>query len=125
MLMTRIVGIGCDIIKVERIKKAVKSPSFLIKIFSENERLYFKSFAHPWPVIAGHFAAKEAVAKALGTGFSQGLTFQDIKIEHNSLGKPLAILSDKSALKWPQLKLELSISHELDYAVAYAIAFES
>ena len=73
--------------------------------------------------MAGRFAAKEAVAKALGTGF-RGFDFKDIEIDRTTLGKPIVILKGKAKLiakKEGQYNIHLSISHGEDSAVAYAI----
>lgn len=116
------IGIGCDIVQVARIKSACANDLFLKKVFCECERGYFSKYSDPWPIIAGHFAAKEAMAKSLGTGFSEGVSFCDLWVEHDSLGRPLAMASPKIITRWPLLKIELSISHEADYAIAYALA---
>lgn len=98
--------IGNDIVLISRIEKSIKSPSFLNKVFTENERLYCKKAEN----FAGLFAAKEAYFKALGTGIK--LLLSDIEICHNDNGKPYFNGIDNC---------DLSISHDGDYAIATVI----
>lgn len=120
-----IIGIGTDIIEIKRIQEAVlKTPSFLNKIFTHQERSYFKSKSNRAETIAGIFAAKEAVSKALGTGFRQ-FSPSDIEIIPDKLGKPEVYLLNKADELKSTLgitNLQVSISHCKDYAVAYVIA---
>jgi holo-[acyl-carrier protein] synthase len=119
-----ITGIGTDIVEIHRIKDAVeKRKGFLEKIFNESEIEYLKRRNMRPEYIAGRFAAKEAVSKALGTGF-RGFDFKDIVIERTALGKPIVELKGKAkmiALKNGDYKLYLSISHCNEYATAYAV----
>lgn len=108
--------IGVDIIEIERLRQAVQDPAFVERIFTEKEREYCEKSADNAPRYAGRFAAKEAIAKALGTGFGKELAFLDIEILPNSKGAPQVSLKNQS------LKIELSISHCKSYAVAFAIA---
>ena len=96
---------------------------FLEKIFTASELEYLKSRNLRAEYVAGRFAAKEAVAKALGTGF-RGFDFKDIEIDRTTLGKPIVVLKGKAkiiAKKEGQYNIHLSISHGEDSAVAYAI----
>lgn len=119
-----IIGIGTDIVEIPRIKKAIeRSPDFIKKMFTKNEIEYFNSRNMRVESIAGRFAAKEAVAKALGTGF-RGFDFKDIEIDRTTLGKPIAFLKGKAKKmdkKWGKYKIHLSISHSKENAIAYAI----
>lgn len=119
-----IAGIGTDIIEICRIKEAVdKNLNFLDRVFDKNELEYFKSRGMRAEYIAGRFAAKEAIAKALGTGFRQ-FNLKDIVIDRTALGKPIVILKGKAkqiAEKCGEYKMHLSISHSKDNAIAYAI----
>ena len=88
-----IIGIGTDIIEIERIEIAVKrTKGFINKLFTENEINIFESRGFKSEVIAGNFAAKEAVSKALGTGF-RGFGVKDIEILRDELGKPVVNLN--------------------------------
>ncbi|AEB75092.1 holo-ACP synthase [Clostridium botulinum] len=119
-----IIGIGTDIVEIERIQKAInRNPNFITKLFTKNEIEYFKSRNMRPEFVAGRFAAKEAVSKALGTGF-RGFEFKDIEIENNILGKPMVNLKGKAKKidkKWGNYKIHLSISHGRENAIAYAI----
>lgn len=117
-----IVGIGIDIIEVERIKKACCSLCFLQRVFTEEERKYFEKCGNNPQTIAGNFAAKEAVMKALGTGFNVG--WKNIEILHCPNGKPYVNLYDRAAYRLSCIrgkKVWVSISHIRGLAVAQAI----
>lgn len=119
-----IVGVGIDIIEIYRIKKSLeRRENFLNKLFTKNEIEYFERKKFRPEFIAGKFAAKEAVAKALGTGFRE-FDFKDIEIENNALGKPLATLRGKARLlaeKNGEYNIHISISHSETHAIAYAV----
>ncbi|AGB40296.1 holo-(acyl-carrier-protein) synthase [Halobacteroides halobius DSM 5150] len=118
-------GLGIDIIEIERIKKAIKKrANFKKRFFTEIEIEYCEEYKIPWSHYAGRFAAKEAVVKALGTGFRE-FKWQDIEIINDNLGKPEVNLynqAQKIAHKKGIEEIMLSISHSRDYAVAQAIA---
>lgn len=117
-------GIGVDIIEISRIKRAIeRNANFISKMFSKNEIEYLQSRNMRPEFVAGRFAAKEAVAKALGTGF-RGFDFKDIEIDRTTLGKPIVLLKGKAKImdkKWGKYKIHLSISHSRENAIAYAI----
>ena len=118
-----IIGIGTDIIEICRVEKAVKSTKgFIEKLFTENEIKMFESKGFKSEVIAGNFAAKEAVSKAIGTGF-RGFGLKDIEVLRNELGRPIVNLSSKvyRALDRENVNIHLSISHSKDNAIAYAV----
>ena len=116
-------GIGSDIIEIERIKKAAEKESFIRKYFTEGEIAYFESKNMRAETIAGNFAAKEAIVKAMGTGFS-GFGAEEISVLRKENGKPYVVFEGKAKEKSLSLgitKTELSISHCRDYAMAFAI----
>jgi holo-[acyl-carrier protein] synthase len=119
-----IVGVGVDIIEIRRIKAALeKNTDFLQKVFTNFEIEYLKGRNLRPEYVAGRFAAKEAVSKALGTGF-RGFDFKDIIIESTTLGKPIVVLKGKAKLiakKEGDFSIHLSISHGEDNAIAYAV----
>jgi holo-[acyl-carrier protein] synthase len=123
-VISLILGVGVDIVEIRRIRDAVaKHKRFINKMFSENEIEYLESRNLRPEFIAGRFAAKEAVSKALGTGFS-GFQFKDIEIDRTTAGKPIVILRGKAnmiAQRYGNYKIHLSISHGVDSAVAYAV----
>ena len=123
-----IIGIGVDIIEIERVRQAIQNnKKFLSKLFTEREIDYFISRNMNSEVIAGNFAAKEAVSKALGTGI-RGFSFKDIEILRNELGKPEVILHNGANLIGNKLvennnslRVHLSISHNNSSAIAYSV----
>ena len=123
-----IIGIGVDIIEIERVRQAIQNnKNFLSKLYTEREIDYFISRNMNSEVIAGNFAAKEAVSKALGTGI-RGFSFKDIEILRNELGKPEVILHSGANLIGNKLvgnnnslRVHLSISHNNSSAIAYSV----
>jgi holo-[acyl-carrier protein] synthase len=108
-----IIGIGTDIVDIRRIEKLLleSGEKFLARIFNDEER--GDGAAH----YAKRFAAKEAIAKALGTGIGSKVSFKDIVITNDENGAPKAeIKSQKS-----KVKVHLSMSDEYPYALAYAL----
>lgn len=120
-----IYGIGTDIIEVERIRKfASKGEDFLKRVFTEKEIEYSESHRDPAPFYAARFSAKEAFVKALGTGFTGGIGFNQIEVYHVELGKPEIRLSGKAKEKADELgitRIFISISHVKDWANAVAV----
>ena len=117
-----ILGIGNDLIDVVRIKNAItQHPRFLERVFTEAERAAIAKKGAE--TAAGYFAAKEAVAKALGTGFS-GFSACDISIEPNESGKPLARLTGGALKRMVDMRgcvMHVSITHDSGFASAVAI----
>lgn len=124
-----IFGIGVDIVEVKRIARLLKgNKSSLERIYSAQETAYCKTKKNTYEHFAVRFAAKEAVLKALGTGFSNGICWTDILIENNSSGAPVVVLKGKAssiAKKTGIQDILISLSHTRDYAVAYAVAIKS
>ncbi len=108
-------GIGVDIIEIERIKDSITSHGdhFLSRIFTPLEIEYCQKHADPAVHFAGRFAAKEALAKALGTGFGKDLSWKDLEIISDPRGKP--------TVQYQNYQIYLSISHCKTYAVAMAV----
>lgn len=122
----RILGVGNDLIAVSRIADAMRrhGEQFLKKILSESERQICITHHHAasrHQHVAGRFAAKEAIVKALGTGFQEGITWQDIHILPDARGKPEVHFSSGLLTLFGPLVCHLSISHCHDYAIATAI----
>lgn len=117
-------GIGTDIIEIDRIALSLErhGEKFLDRILTLEEKHYCLKFKKPAAHVAGRFAAKEAVAKALGTGFGENLEFHDIEILNSAAGKPEVGLSPRAANFFQNPQLQLSISHCEAYAVAFAIS---
>ena len=111
--------IGIDIVKVDRIKRLIDrfGEKALEKFLTKEEISLIKKVESA----AGFFAAKEAVAKALGTGIGKECSFFDIKIHKDENGAPFFTLSREIVEKYAIFETALSITHEKDYAIAVAV----
>ena len=123
----KIVGIGIDIIKNNRVKSIIKDNKFINRIFSKKEISDSKKILNKKNFFSKRYAAKESFAKALGTGFRNNLNFKDIEIANDNLGKPYYLINNKikklikKNKKVNNFELFLSISDEKDYSVAFTI----
>ena len=123
----RIVGIGVDIIENKRIKNSLKNLNFKKRIYSTKELAQSSLSKNKVGYFSKRFAAKEAFAKALGTGFRSRLNFKDIEVLNDKIGKPYYIKTKKldqiinKKFKQKKYNLFLSISDESDYSVAFTI----
>lgn len=117
------IGIGNDIIEINRIEKAIKKANFITKVFTENEIKLFEIKGNRSEFFAGRFAGKEAVSKALGTGFRE-FSLTDIEILNNELGKPYVTFKNSIESYNKKYFIDISISHCKEYATAVAIIFE-
>lgn len=122
-----IVGVGTDLVEIARIEQVLSKTdfAFIKRVLTEAERGEFEQLNFPERFVAKRWAAKEAIAKALGTGIAQGVSFQDLHIDHDSYGKPLVRLTGRALEISNELCINnwsLSISDEKHYAVAFAIA---
>ncbi|MEJ5305994.1 MAG: holo-ACP synthase [Ignavibacteria bacterium] len=110
-------SIGVDIIEIDRVEKIISEfgDNFLKKVYTDEEIKYCKSKAKPSQHFAARFAAKEAVAKAMGTGFGKDLMLKDVEVRNDINGKPIVyykgIRNDK---------VLISISHCDHYVIAFA-----
>ena len=120
-----ILGIGTDLFDVERMKSRLNNqPPFIDGIFTDNEINYCNQFKNKAERFAARYAAKEAFLKALGTGWRYGITFKDINIVNDELGKPGIELSGKAkdiADKLKVTSIHLSMSHTNSLANAFVI----
>ena len=120
-----IFGIGTDIVSVDRIKNSLKNKNFINRIFNEKEILKCQKINNSINCYAKRFAAKEAFSKALGTGISDGINFNEIIILNKKTGKPyISIIGQtkktlKKRFKNKNSKISLSLSDEKKYAVAF------
>jgi len=118
-------GLGVDIIEIKRISHAIQqNKRFIDRIFTISEIDYFKSCNWSMNTIAGNFAAKEAIMKALGTGL-RGFKWTDIEVLRDDLGKPFVVLDNNAknfAEKQRISQIMVTISHCKEYALAQAIA---
>lgn len=117
------VEVGNDIVEVARIKASIEryQEKFLNRIFTAEEQEYCLSRKEPSLHFAGRFAAKEAIVKALGTGFSQGINWLDVEIRNDQNGKPYAAISSKLQDLFESPQISISISHCHQYATACAV----
>jgi len=112
---------GLDLVEVSRIEKAIDNggDNFLTRIYTNSELLACKQ---NFQSLAGYFAAKEAVAKALGTGLmTQGIKFVDIEIVKDELNAPLVVLAGAAKARYDEMggqDIAISITHEKEYAAA-------
>jgi len=120
-----IFGIGTDIVNVDRIKNSLKNKNFIKRIFNKKEIQKCKKINHSNNCYAKRFAAKEAFSKAMGTGISKGINFNEIVILNKKTGKPyIRIIGEtkkklNKKFKKKKPKISLSLSDEKKYAVAF------
>tara|TARA_A100001015_G_C14892981_1_gene673209 strand:- start:713 stop:1096 length:384 start_codon:yes stop_codon:yes gene_type:complete len=120
-----ILGIGTDIVSVERIKNSLKNKKFLKRVFNTKEILKCKNIKTKTNCFAKRFAAKEAFSKALGTGISKGINLNEIVVLNKKSGKPYINLIGKTKkilsqkFKGKKSKISLSLSDEKRFAVAF------
>ena len=121
-----IVGIGNDIIEIERIEKAISKEGFKNKIYTQRELKNIEKRGNRTETYAGIFSAKEAISKAIGTGVRE-FSLTDLEILNDDLGKPYVVVSEKLDKilknKKEDYQIEISISHSRKYATAMAIIF--
>ena len=123
----KILGIGVDIVKNTRFKLLIKKKKFINRTFGKEEIKLSQKLTNKSNFFSKRFAAKEAFAKSLGTGFRNNLNLKDIEILNDKKGKPFYIKSKKidkiinKIFKTKQYDLFLSISDEKDYSIAFTI----
>lgn len=119
-----IVGIGNDIIEIERIEKAISKEGFKNKVYTQRELENIEKRGNRTETYAGIFSAKEAISKAIGTGVRE-FSLTDLEILNDDLGKPYVVVSEKLDKilrnKKENYQIEISISHSRKYATAMAI----
>ncbi len=118
-----ILGIGNDILEIERVHEAITTQGdrFIEKLFTKREQAYCSKYKDPVPHYAARFSAKEAIVKALGTGFGEMAAFHDIEIINDELGKPEVFFSDALNSRFENPEVLLSISHCKSYVSTVAI----
>ena len=124
-----IVGLGIDIAEVGRVKAAIEryGETFLRRVYTAKEREYCERFKNKYERYAGRFAAKEAVMKALGTGWGRGVRWVDVEVVREKGGRPTIMLAGEAAKVAERLgvkHISVSITHTADQAFAQVI-FES
>ena len=121
----RIVGVGTDMCTVSRIAKAIEKEHFYQSVYLDGERAYLAAKGRgKAESAAAMFAAKEAVAKALGTGFAKGVGVAMIEVTHDELGAPGVLLHEGAKERLAAIggkRVLLSLTHEGDMAMAFAV----
>jgi len=124
-----IIGIGTDLVHIPRMQTLLEKHGDKIaaRILSDREFAEFKLQLKPAAYLAKRFAAKEAAAKAMGTGFRDGLSLRHIVVSNNALGKPEISFEETGLTLKQELKIGrsmLSLSDDHEYASAYVILME-
>ena len=120
------IAIGTDILRIARVEEVLErlGDRFVRRILSPQEQAEYRASAMPHRLLAKRFAAKEAIAKSLGTGIGRGVSWQDITIAHDDNGAPQVVLSGGAlavAIQRGGNRVELSLADEAEYVVAFAI----
>ncbi|WP_348267000.1 holo-ACP synthase [Edaphobacter paludis] len=122
-----VVGVGTDLIEIERLQQSLDrfGTRFMQKVFTAGEIAYCQRKKHAAESFAGRFAAKEAAAKALGTGISRGISWQEIEVIREPGERPTLHLSGRAAERAKSMgikHLHLSLTHSREIAMAVVIA---
>ncbi len=119
-----VLGIGTDIVSIKRIEQVLqRQPDFVKRILTEQELIQFNKHRAPHAFLAKRWAAKEAAAKAFGTGIG-AISFQHISVGHTAAGQPLLSFSGQAKKQADLMGVgqsHLSLSDEVEYAIAYVI----
>jgi holo-[acyl-carrier protein] synthase len=122
-----IFGIGTDIVSIQRLRADLEryGDRFAQRILVDEEMVEFRQAGQKAHFLAKRFAAKEAAAKALGTGFRDGVSLHDIAVGHDERGKPLLVFSERLAKRLVERGVadagHLSLTDEQEYAVAFVV----
>jgi holo-[acyl-carrier protein] synthase len=121
-----VIGIGADIIEVERVRGVLERQGerFLARVFTDEERAYCGSMAHPFKHYAARFAAKEAVSKCFSTGIGAELGWRSVSIYHGARHQPLVRLDEKGAALLRHVggtDVHITLSHTETVAMAVAV----
>jgi len=119
-------GVGVDLVEVDRIRKSRENHGdhFLEKVFTEEEREYCLGMSDPDPHLAARFAAKEAVAKAFGTGIGAEIGWRSVSVSRKENGAPVVKLDEQATAQLKTMggeRVLLSLSHLNEMAAAFAV----
>lgn len=122
-----VLGLGTDLIEIARIQQSLDrfGERFMHKVFTEGEIAYCQKKKHAAESFASRFAAKEAAAKALGTGISRGITWKEIEVRREHGERPILHLSGRAAERAAAMgvrNLQLSLTHSREVAMAVVLA---
>jgi holo-[acyl-carrier protein] synthase len=123
-------GIGIDVVENARIAGLIRNHGqrFLDRVYQPGEIEYCQSMRDPAPHFAARFAAKEAIAKAFGTGFAQRINWRDIEVRRKASGEPFIVLHAGAAELAKRLHIQtvlVSLSHSQKYAIANALLLKN
>ncbi len=121
-----IIGIGVDIVEIERFRKVMERLKyrFMLRVFTHEEQQFCLAYRDPVPHFAARFAAKEALFKALGTGWARGVTWLDAEVRREKQGGPAMVLygeAERLSAGKGTNKVHLSLSHSDQWTVAAVI----
>jgi holo-[acyl-carrier protein] synthase len=121
-----IVGIGVDIVEVDRVRQAIERQEdrFLNRIFTPAEQEFCRKHHNSFPHYAVRFAAKEALFKALGTGWAKGVTWLDVEVRREGQSAPTLLLSSEAqrlSAAMGTRSVHITLSHTHQFAVAMVI----
>lgn len=121
-----LIGLGIDVVEIDRISAALErhEEAFERKIFTSSEIEYCRRQKRPATHFAARFAAKEAIAKALGTGIGEQAAWTDLEIQRRESGEPHVVLSGAAKRKASELgvrEIKISLTHAREYAAANAV----
>lgn len=121
-----VVGLGTDLARCSRFRRLLEEgrQGVIARLFTAGEQAYCRAKKDPAPHFAARFAAKEAFLKALGLGLRGGLSWQDVEVVRDALGRPSLQLAGQAAHLQHERKISavhLSYSHDGDYAVATVV----
>jgi holo-[acyl-carrier protein] synthase len=118
-------GIGVDLVEISRVQRLLQRDNgFIERVFTAREIAYCESKHFKAQHYAARFTAKEAFFKALGTGFRGGMSWKDVEVDNDALGKPRLRLTAVARKKFHARKMKrmfLSLSHIRDMAVALVV----
>ncbi len=112
-------GVGCDLVEIDRVEKSARNEAFLRRVYTEAELAYAGGRAE---TLAGMFAAKEALSKAVGAGLS-GVSLRETEVCRAKSGQPYLVLHGRTAERFGEMTFFLSISHDRTAAMAVVTAF--
>ena len=119
-------GTGVDIVEIERIRKLIEKQKdrFINRVFTQEEQRFCKKFRDPAPGFSARFAAKEALFKALGTGWAKGVSWLNVEVQRQDRQAPVMVLhgeAEAHSIRMGVERVHLSLSHSDQWAVAMVI----
>ncbi len=121
-----IIGTGIDLVEIDRLRKVIErlKDRFVLRVFTPGEQAFCNTHRDPVPHFAVRFAAKEALFKALGTGWAKGVTWLDVEVKRERQDAPTMVLhgeAERLSIAMGTQKVHLSLSHSDQWAIAMVI----